>query len=417
MLHKLYIHGKGDFTIVLAAGETMDRVSDLLGHFAERWNTRNPAEPVDPSRLIAQLSEGGVKLEPARLLVTIPAKSDVFVSTVEPENDADRLKLEGNACLTAGKVREAIAKYTAAIQAAPEWPVPYLNRALAYLKLPGSLALAEQDARKAAALDPSNVKARYRIAQALFGLDKLEECHAELTRAMDMETVTPAQALDLGQLAQKCEERGAGQKGVAPDVAQGAAEARLPVAAFVRLKPYFDMAYEAMQQQSWGRAIQVYRSVLEIYPDDFTSLMGLAHCLLHNKSGKHDEAIPLLERLVRGAGTDDFGSWRLLAQARTEEGNFRAAQTALQRATLLADRDPNEKRRNLRRTDVLLGLSRASEHDEAALQQVSRVLLEQPEHPEALLRYGELMLRAGGEGLEEGLKVRFFRKKMELAFI
>ena len=409
MLHKLYVHGGEDFTIVVAVDEKMERVADLCSVYAERWNERHSSDVVDASRLVVRLVEGeGAPLELGRLLSTIKAKSDLFVSIVKPESFADRLKLEGNACLTAGKVHEAIAKYSEAIKAAPKWPLPYLNRSLAYLKLPDSFRLAEQDARKAASLDPSSVKARYRIAQALFGMKKFEACHAELTQAMDMDTVTPAQALDLGQLAQLCEDCGAGRKGVEASVARGASEARLPVAAFVRLKPYFDMAYEAMEKQSWGRAIEVYRSVLDIYPDDFTSLLGLAHCLLNNKSGKHCEAIPLLERLVAGSGTAEFGAWRLLGQARTEEGNFRAAETALQRAAALAEQDENAERKKLRQIDVALGMSRALEGADqwdTALQYVTRVLQDESEHSGALLRYGEIMLRAGGEWLDEGLKV------------
>jgi tetratricopeptide (TPR) repeat protein len=67
--------------------------------------------------------------------------------------------------LKAGKAREAVAAYSAAVTAAPYIAVLYGNRAAALLQC-GSVNLALRDGQKCVALDPAYVKGYSRIATA-----------------------------------------------------------------------------------------------------------------------------------------------------------------------------------------------------------------------------------------------------------
>jgi tetratricopeptide (TPR) repeat protein len=87
-----------------------------------------------------------------------------------------------------------------------------------------------------------------------------------------------------------------------------------PVAAFVRLEPFYIKAETEMRNHRWANAIAIYRKILEaVNPDDFTSLRGLAKCLLENKSHRYAEACVLLQRVC--AAHPDFDVLMLLSEA------------------------------------------------------------------------------------------------------
>jgi tetratricopeptide (TPR) repeat protein len=78
-----------------------------------------------------------------------------------------------------------------------------------------------------------------------------------------------------------------------------------PVAAYVRLEPFFQEAETDVKNGRFGSAIRLYRRILEsVNPDDFTSMRGLAVCLLENKSHKYGEIIGLLQRVCRDQGIE-----------------------------------------------------------------------------------------------------------------
>lgn len=105
-----------------------------------------------------------------------------------PKNDnVDAIKTSGNEFLENEKYIQAIRKYTEALQIAPNNPVLYLNRATALMrrKYLGDCYEALRDCHKALHLDSHYIKAHFRLARALFGINQLamsNDCLQELKR-------------------------------------------------------------------------------------------------------------------------------------------------------------------------------------------------------------------------------------------
>ncbi|KAG8678671.1 hypothetical protein FRC09_019655 [Ceratobasidium sp. 395] len=91
-------------------------------------------------------------------------------------------KEKGNASFKAGNYPEAIGHYTAAILADSTDPTFPLNRAAAYLKLNKNQD-AERDCSTVLKLQPTNVKAMFRRAQAKIGLGNFSDARTDLLAA------------------------------------------------------------------------------------------------------------------------------------------------------------------------------------------------------------------------------------------
>ncbi|CAI2731076.1 unnamed protein product [Schistosoma spindalis] len=106
---------------------------------------------------------------------TSPNDQECSSETDEEQEDQRRIQLSkearelGNVRFKEGKLNEAIEHYTMAIRLAPEDPIPYINRAFAYIKTE-RYASAEADCTAALRLDRTSVKAFYRRALARKGL-------------------------------------------------------------------------------------------------------------------------------------------------------------------------------------------------------------------------------------------------------
>ncbi|XP_018652524.1 putative heat shock protein 70 (hsp70)-interacting protein [Schistosoma mansoni] len=104
-----------------------------------------------------------------------PNDQDCSSETDEEQEDQRRIQLSkearelGNVRFKEGKLNEAIEHYTMAIRLSPEDPIPYINRAFAYIKTE-RYASAEADCTAALRLDRTSVKAFYRRALARKGL-------------------------------------------------------------------------------------------------------------------------------------------------------------------------------------------------------------------------------------------------------
>lgn len=95
------------------------------------------------------------------------------------------LKGKGNSYLERKRHNLAIFKYTEAMSQAPECPILYTNRAVALLRRGwfGDHYEAARDCHTVLHLDPTNVKAHFRLTRALIELnmfDEARECHTEL---------------------------------------------------------------------------------------------------------------------------------------------------------------------------------------------------------------------------------------------
>ncbi|XP_055378898.1 WD and tetratricopeptide repeats protein 1 [Condylostylus longicornis] len=99
-----------------------------------------------------------------------------------PEN-VESFKKMGNDYLENEKYLRAIDQYSEAIEIAPFCPILYLNRATALMRRSwyGDVYAAIRDCHKALNLDPSYIKAHFRLARALFFLGKTKEADECLT--------------------------------------------------------------------------------------------------------------------------------------------------------------------------------------------------------------------------------------------
>uniref|UniRef100_A0A4W5JN49 Unc-45 myosin chaperone A n=1 Tax=Hucho hucho TaxID=62062 RepID=A0A4W5JN49_9TELE len=105
------------------------------------------------------------------------------------EKDPGALKEEGNTLFNAGDMQGALCFYTKALKLSDsqaESAVLHRNRSACYLKLE-DYTKAEADASKALDADPGDVKARFRRAQALQKLGRLNEAFLDAQRCAQME--------------------------------------------------------------------------------------------------------------------------------------------------------------------------------------------------------------------------------------
>lgn len=99
----------------------------------------------------------------------------------------DEMKRSGNEYMENEKYLKAISKYSECIKLLPSHPVFYLNRATAYMRRNwfGDMYAGLRDCQMALKLDPTYVKAHFRLARALFELGfvmEASECLDELKK-------------------------------------------------------------------------------------------------------------------------------------------------------------------------------------------------------------------------------------------
>lgn len=99
----------------------------------------------------------------------------------------DEIKRSGNEFMENEKYLQAINQYSECIKLLPTHPVFYLNRATAYMRRNwfGDVYSSLRDCQQALRLDPTYVKAHFRLARALFELGfvmEASECLDELKK-------------------------------------------------------------------------------------------------------------------------------------------------------------------------------------------------------------------------------------------
>lgn len=113
--------------------------------------------------------------------------ASAFDRTTKLPDHIEALKRNGNDFLENEKYLAAIYQYTMAIDLLPNHPVAYLNRATAYMRRNwyGDVYAGLRDCQTALKLDPTYVKAHFRLARALFELgyvDEASDCLQELKK-------------------------------------------------------------------------------------------------------------------------------------------------------------------------------------------------------------------------------------------
>lgn len=103
-----------------------------------------------------------------------------------PRADAERLKQEGNDLMKAERHREALERYSRAIELDPRSAVYFCNRAAAHFKLAQHEA-AVADCTAALALQPDYGKAHGRLGLALTALERHREARQAFARAAQLE--------------------------------------------------------------------------------------------------------------------------------------------------------------------------------------------------------------------------------------
>ncbi|CAH0677585.1 unnamed protein product [Spodoptera exigua] len=101
-------------------------------------------------------------------------------------SEAEKLKNEGNEFMKSDRHREALEKYTRAIELDPTNPVYFCNRAAAYFKL-GDFEGSVADCTAALGLQPDYGKAHSRLGLALTALERHREARAAYARAVQLE--------------------------------------------------------------------------------------------------------------------------------------------------------------------------------------------------------------------------------------
>lgn len=99
----------------------------------------------------------------------------------------DEMKRSGNEFMENEKYLQAINQYSECIKKLPNHPVFYLNRATAYMRRNwyGDMYAGLRDCQQALRLDPTYVKAHFRLARALYELGfvmEASECLDELKK-------------------------------------------------------------------------------------------------------------------------------------------------------------------------------------------------------------------------------------------
>ncbi|ESX01958.1 hypothetical protein KL918_005008 [Ogataea parapolymorpha] len=121
----------------------------------------------------------------------------IHENEVNNKDKAESLKLEGNRAMAARNFKEAIEKYSAALDLYPSNAVYLSNRAAAYSSF-GKHDLALKDAQKATESAPNYAKAWSRMGLAKYALGDIEGSMKAYERGLEVEGDSPSDAMKKG---------------------------------------------------------------------------------------------------------------------------------------------------------------------------------------------------------------------------
>lgn len=156
-----------------------------MPQFSKSEVTTDKDDADDASSMPIEMTESPAPDTPSASAAT---STDVTYTKLSklPKN-IDEMKRSGNEFMENEKYLQAINQYSECIKLMPKHPVFYLNRATAYMRRNwyGDVYSALRDCQQALRLDPTYVKAHFRLARALFGLGfvaEASECLDELKK-------------------------------------------------------------------------------------------------------------------------------------------------------------------------------------------------------------------------------------------
>jgi DnaJ family protein C protein 7 len=148
-----------------------------------RSNNRDPDALVLRGRILAAQGEGDKAIQHFRSALDYDPEYKNAIKYLRMTQKLERTKEEGNTLFKTGKYKDAIAKYTEALEIDPTQKVTnskiLQNRALCYLKT-REYTPAVADCTQALTLDPSYTKARKTKAKAMGASGDWEEAVREL---------------------------------------------------------------------------------------------------------------------------------------------------------------------------------------------------------------------------------------------
>lgn len=142
----------------------------------------NPELPIDTT-----ISASELLLPQATELPSTSSTPVIYTKLSKLPKHVDEMKRSGNEFMENEKYLQAINQYSECVKMLPNHPVFYLNRATAYMRRNwfGDMYSGLRDCQQALRLDPTYVKAHFRLARALFELGfvmEASECLDELKK-------------------------------------------------------------------------------------------------------------------------------------------------------------------------------------------------------------------------------------------
>ncbi|XP_061392618.1 sperm-associated antigen 1 [Musca vetustissima] len=158
-----------------------------------KWDKYDPEEEILRQDLAEERAQEEIerknRLNLQKIKTTSPTIEEIFedsekekddgpkLSDIEKEKLSEEFRLRGNEYFRSKDYDFALAEYTKAIQIYPEKAVgPYNNRAVTYIKQQ-KFSEAIKDCESCLALDPKNLKARLRLAEASYAYGRRRESY------------------------------------------------------------------------------------------------------------------------------------------------------------------------------------------------------------------------------------------------
>jgi serine/threonine-protein kinase len=259
------------------------------------------------------------------------APSSTVVPGASPQTAA--LRAEADTLMMAGKFNEAIAKYTEALQIAPDDTAARTGLGIAYYHTPKSPQVGAQQLEAAVARDPGNLRAwaylgacRYEAIEQSDGRDYApaeEACN----KALELDPSSALAHAFLGKI-----HAAAGR----PEEALAEASRALTLAPS---EPEVVLAMGSVKAESddWEAALPYFKRAVTLapnYPDYVLDLAGA-----YRQTGQYDTALEYCRNALQLDQGYEYAAYRGIGRALWDKGDLEGAKTNLRKAIEADDTD------------------------------------------------------------------------------